>query len=203
MEIQHIIKRDYTTKPFHLDKITGAIEKAMIAVGVGDQQNAEDVALSVYKKLIERKNQVQDYVPTIEEVQDIVETQLMESKFKEVAKAYILYRNKRTQKRQTDIFEKRINLKPYEYPHLYEYVPAIRHSYWIHSEFNFTSDIQDFKSRLSDCERSAIKNTMLAISQIEVAVKSFWGDLYHRIPKPEIGSVGSTFAESEVRHADA
>ena len=203
MEIQHIIKRDYTTKPFHLDKITGAIEKAMIAVGVGDQQNAEDVALSVYKKLIERKNQVQDYVPTIEEVQDIVETQLMESKFKEVAKAYILYRNKRTQKRQTDIFEKRINLKPYEYPHLYEYVPAIRHSYWIHSEFNFTSDIQDFKSRLSDSERSAIKNTMLAISQIEVAVKSFWGDLYHRIPKPEIGSVGSTFAESEVRHADA
>ena len=28
---------------------------------------------------------------------------------------------------------------------------------------------------------------MLAISQIEVAVKSFWGDLYHRVPKPEIG----------------
>jgi ribonucleoside-diphosphate reductase beta chain len=47
---------------------------------------------------------------------------------------------------------------------------------------------------LTESERSAIKNTMLAISQIEVAVKSFWGDLYHRIPKPEIGSVGSTFA---------
>jgi ribonucleoside-diphosphate reductase beta chain len=44
---------------------------------------------------------------------------------------------------------------------------------------------------------------MLAISQIEVAVKSFWGDIYHKIPKPEIGSVGATFAESEVRHADA
>ena len=44
---------------------------------------------------------------------------------------------------------------------------------------------------------------MLAISQIEVAVKSFWGDVYHKIPKPEIGSVGATFAESEVRHADA
>tara|TARA_B100001063_G_scaffold36980_1_gene30544 strand:- start:624 stop:1898 length:1275 start_codon:yes stop_codon:yes gene_type:complete len=203
MEIEYIIKRDYSTKTFHLDKITEAIQKAMIAVGAGTKQNAEDVALSVYKTLLDRKNQDQDYVPTIEEVQDIVETQLMESKFKEAAKAYILYRNKRSQKRETDIFEKRINLKPYEYPELYEYVPAIRHSYWIHSEFNFTSDIQDFKSRLSDSERSAIKNTMLAISQIEVAVKSFWGDLYHRIPKPEIGSVGSTFAESEVRHADA
>ena len=203
MEIEYIIKRDFSTKPFSLDKITGAIHKAMNAVGNGSEQNAQDVALSVYQKLVGRKNNDQTYVPTIEEVQDIVENELMDSKFKEVAKAYILYRNKRTQQRQTDIFEKRINLKPYEYPHLYEYVPAIRHSYWIHSEFNFTSDIQDFKIQLTDSERSAIKNTMLAISQIEVAVKSFWGDIYHRIPKPEIGSVGSTFAESEVRHADA
>ena len=203
MEIEHIIKRDYSTKSFQLDKITGAINKAMHAVESGSKDSAQDVALSVYKTLLERKKKDKEYVPTIEEVQDVVETQLMESEFKEAAKAYILYRNKRAQQRQTDLFEKRINLKPYEYPHLYEYVPAIRHSYWIHSEFNFTSDIQDFKSRLTETERSAIKNTMLAISQIEVAVKSFWGDLYHRVPKPEIGSVGSTFAESEVRHADA
>lgn len=203
MKIEHIIKRDFSTSPFHLDKITEAIKKAMNSVGVGSAENAQDVALSVYQKLLNRKSEDQEYTPTIEEVQDIVETQLMESNFPGVAKAYILYRNKRSQDRQPDIFEKRINLKPYEYPQLYEYVPAIRHSYWIHSEFNFTSDIQDFKSRLSAPEQSAIKNTMLAISQIEVAVKSFWGDLYHRIPKPEIGSVGSTFAESEVRHADA
>ena len=44
---------------------------------------------------------------------------------------------------------------------------------------------------------------MLAISQIEVSVKTFWGDIYKRMPKPEIGNVGATFAESEVRHADA
>lgn len=203
MEITHIIKRDFSTKEFHLDKITKAIFKAMNAVGNGTEENAQDIALAVYKSLMERKKKDVEYTPTIEEVQDIVEIRLMESKFPEVAKAYILYRNKRAQERETDIFEKRVNLKPYEYPQLYEYVPAIRHSYWIHSEFNFTSDIQDFKSRLSDVERSAIKNTMLAISQIEVAVKSFWGDLYHRMPKPEIGSVGATFAESEVRHADA
>ena len=96
-----------------------------------------------------------------------------------------------------------MNLKPFEYPELYEYVPAIRHSYWIHTEFNFTSDIQDFKAKLTNRERSAIKNAMLAISQIEVAVKSFWGDIHKVITKPEVGSVGATFAESEVRHADA
>lgn len=203
MEITHVIKRDFVTKPFQLDKITNAILKAMTAANHGDFMDAERISGNVYTALLERKQFDESYVPTVEEVQDFVENKLMESGFFDVAKGYILYRNEQAQKRKTNIFEKRINLKPYEYPALYEYVPAIRHSYWIHTEFNFTSDIQDFKTRLSETERSALKNTMLAISQIEVAVKTFWGDIYHRMPKPEVGSVGATFAESEVRHHDA
>jgi ribonucleoside-diphosphate reductase beta chain len=175
----------------------------MTAVEHGQINDAQTIADNVNQVLLERKREDEHYVPTVEEVQDVVENELMDSEFHDAAKAYIIYRNKRAQMRESNIFEKRINLKPYEYPQLYEYVPAIRHSYWIHTEFNFTSDIQDFKSGLTDVERSAIKNTMLAISQIEVAVKSFWGDIYHRMPKPEIGSVGATFAESEVRHHDA
>ncbi|MGB5980964.1 MAG: ribonucleotide-diphosphate reductase subunit beta [Nonlabens sp.] len=203
MEVTHIRKRDFTQKEFNLNKITQAILKAMEASKNGDYEDAQNVALAVYKKLLDRKTLDKDYIPTVEQVQDIVETQLMATEYLDAAKAYILYRNERALERKTDIFEKRITLKPYEYPALYEYVPAIRHSYWIHTEYNFTSDIQDFKTRLNETERSAIKNTMLAISQIEVAVKSFWGDIYHRMPKPEIGAVGATFAESEVRHADA
>lgn len=203
MEITHIRKRDFSVKPFNLDNITNAVFKALSAVNSGTQEDAQNVALAVYKTLMQRKSIDPNYIPTIEQVQDIVENKLMETEFHEAAKAYILYRSQRANERKTDIFEKRVNLKPYEYPQLYDYVPAIRHSYWIHTEYNFTSDIQDFKSRLTPVEQSAIKNTMLAISQIEIAVKSFWGDLYHRMPKPEIGAVGSTFAESEVRHADA
>ncbi|APQ18524.1 ribonucleotide-diphosphate reductase subunit beta [Maribacter hydrothermalis] len=203
MIITHLVKRDFTTKPFQLHKITNAILKAMTAEEQGGPGDAEQITKSVHNALLERKTADETYTPTVEEVQDFVETKLMEAGFFDVAKAYIIYRNEQAQRRKTNIFEKRINLKPYEYPQLYEYVPAIRHSYWIHSEFNFTSDIQDFKTGLSEAERVALKNTMLAISQIEVAVKSFWGDIYHRMPKPEIGSVGATFAESEVRHADA
>lgn len=203
MEITHVIKRDVTTKLFHLHKITDAILKAMTAANHGGPKDAQRISEKVYEALLERKRLDGKYIPTVEEVQDFVENKLMENGFFDVAKGYILYRNQQTQKRKLNIFEKRINLKPYEYPALYEYVPAIRHSYWIHTEFNFTSDIQDFKTRLTNIEQSAIKNTMLAISQIEVAVKSFWGDIYHKMPKPEIGSVGATFAESEVRHHDA
>lgn len=203
MQITHIQKRDFSTKPFQLSKITNAVLKAMTALEHGSLEDAERISQSVLGVLLKQKEQEPKYVPTVEEIQDAVENALMENSFFDVAKAYILYRDEQARKRKTNIFEKRINLKPYEYPDLYEYVPAIRHSYWIHTEFNFTSDIQDFKAGLSDVERSAIKNTMLAISQIEVAVKSFWGDIYHKMPKPEIGSVGATFAESEVRHHDA
>ena len=49
----------------------------MIAVENGDEQNAQDVALSVYQKLLDRKKAHTQYIPTIEEVQDIVERQLM------------------------------------------------------------------------------------------------------------------------------
>ena len=101
------------------------------------------------------------------------------------------------------LFDERVNLKPYEYPHLLEYKTAIRQSYWVHDEFNFEGDVQDFRVNCTDAERSVITKTMLAIAQIEVAVKTFWADLYDRMPVPEVGAVGMTFAESEVRHLDA
>ncbi len=142
-------------------------------------------------------------IPEVEDIQNVVEKAIAEKGDFEVAKAYILYREERNKERKRDLFKKRVHLKPYEYPELYEYVSAIRHSYWIHTEFNFVGDVQNFKVNVNEVERSAIQNSMLAIAQIEVAVKTFWGDIYKKIPKPEIGAVGATFAESEVRHTDA
>lgn len=101
------------------------------------------------------------------------------------------------------IFDKRVNILPYEYPQLLKYKDAIRHSYWIDTEYNFTTDIQDFMTNVSEQEREVIKRVMLAIAQIEVQVKTFWADMYKRMPITEIGDVGMTFAESEVRHKDA
>tara|TARA_R110000796_G_scaffold236214_1_gene355484 strand:- start:69319 stop:70161 length:843 start_codon:yes stop_codon:yes gene_type:complete len=58
-------------------------------------------------------------------------------------------------------------------------------------------------TKVTSSQREAIKRSMLAIAQIEVNVKAFWGDLYKRLPKYEIQSVGATFSESEARHFDA
>ena len=104
---------------------------------------------------------------------------------------------------EQNIFEERKHLKPYEYNDFLDYTDAIRNSYWVHTEFNFQGDVQDFKVDTTDVEKSVIRKTMLAIAQIEVKVKTFWSDIYEQMPKAEIGSVGMTFAESEVRHMDA
>jgi ribonucleoside-diphosphate reductase beta chain len=101
------------------------------------------------------------------------------------------------------IFDKRTAFKPFEYPEVVEYKNAINHSYWLVSEWNFMSDIHDFSVRLTDVQRNAIKNAMLAISQIEISVKKFWTRLGDRFPKAEFEQIGVTFGESEVRHADA
>ncbi len=216
MEIKNIRKRDGSVQVFAIDKIQGAILKALYETGEGETDDAKKVAELVHQKTIAMcvhaataapedpaAKKCIDGHPAVEEVQDLVEQALMELGYFETAKAYIIYRNARKKLRERDIFKKRTNLKPYEYPELYEYVSSVRHSYWIHTEFNYTSDVNDFHVNVSAAERNTIKNAMLAIAQIEVAVKTFWGDIYKKMPKPEIGAVGFTFAESEVRHADA
>src|SRR6056300_337949 len=193
--LQYVIKRNSEKELYQPTKITNAGLKSMEEVGDVNKEMAEDVSSNV---TVELWNGGIDN-PTVDDIHDLVENELMNMGLNDVAKSYILYRDKH----RPNVFSKRTNLKPYEYPQLNEYVDAIRHSYWVHTEFNFTSDIQDFKVHLDKKEKTAVKRAMLAISQIEVAVKSFWGDIYKRMPKPEIGNVGATFAESEVRHADA
>lgn len=101
------------------------------------------------------------------------------------------------------IFDRRVEFKPFEYPEIIKFKESINHSYWLVSEWSFVSDIQDFHTKLNPVEQAAIKNAMLAISQIEVSVKKFWSKLGDRFPKAEFDQVGITFGESEVRHSDA
>lgn len=101
------------------------------------------------------------------------------------------------------LFDKRISYKPFEYPEVMEFVELMNKTFWVHAEVDFTADIQDFKTNLNPTEQEVVKRSLLSISQVEVGVKAFWGDLYKHFPKPEINNLGSTFAESETRHSEA
>ncbi|MGD7046942.1 ribonucleoside-diphosphate reductase [Rossellomorea marisflavi] len=200
MQFKTIVKRDGSKEDFMEDKISYAIAKAGKETGEFGEEEVKDVTKRVLEA-INSSHQQQDL--TVEKIQDYVEEVLLNSSFKKTAKAYIIYREKRSQMRKRNIFKHRLYLKPYEYPELEEYKSAIQHSYWLHTEFNYTSDIHDYKVNVTESERNVLKNAMLAIAQVEVAVKAFWGDLHNRLPKPEIGAVGASFSESEVRHHDA
>ncbi len=108
-----------------------------------------------------------------------------------------------TTKDEVRLFDESRTVKPQHYPELEEFKEAIYQSHWTADEFSFSGDVQDYKVKATDTQRSIIRKTMLAISQIEVKVKSFWGDVDETLPHTEVSAVGSTFAESEVRHMDA
>ncbi len=94
-KIEKIIKRDGKTAEFDKTKITRAIYKAMLSVKIGTMRDAETISDKVVEIL-----ESQGETPTVEKIQDTVESVLMSTnidgkKFNEVAKAYILYREKR------------------------------------------------------------------------------------------------------------
>jgi len=206
----NITKRDGTVQQFDQNKIENAVTRALKQTEADSPGVAEMVTNEVCVSIKQLCDDGEDDPticlngdPSVEEIQDIVEETMMEMKLFETARAYILYRSQKNKGRERDLFKKRTNLRPYEYPELHEYVDAIRHSYWIHTEFNYTSDVHDFHVNCSPAEKESMKRAMLAIAQIEVAVKTFWSKIYDHLPKPEVADVGATFAESESRHSDA
>jgi uridine kinase len=83
--------------PFQKERITNAIYRAAVAVGGRDRSIAEGLADQVIAMLEEIAPP--DHVPTIEEIQDVVEKVLIENGHAKTAKAYILYRDERARQR--------------------------------------------------------------------------------------------------------
>ncbi|MBT9144999.1 MAG: Anaerobic ribonucleoside-triphosphate reductase [candidate division WS2 bacterium] len=88
--IKKIRKRDGSVVLFNSDKIVEAIWKAARAVGGQDQEKAKHVSDLVVKKLEEKYNEMS--IPSVEDVQNLVESVLIKEGHDQTAKAYILYR---------------------------------------------------------------------------------------------------------------
>lgn len=91
--IKAIKKRDGRIEDFKKEKITKAISKAFKSV---DNKVNEDELNKIASKVVDS---IEEEMPTVEEVQDLVEKALMELGYFDCAKSYILYRNSRKEKR--------------------------------------------------------------------------------------------------------
>ena len=85
--VNTIRKRDGRIENFDKDKIVNAVIKAMNHEFVSDLKYANDIA--------EKIHNLDNEVVSVEEIQNLVEVELMKSQYKNVAKDYILYREKR------------------------------------------------------------------------------------------------------------
>ena len=92
-----IKKRDGRTAKFDRKKIEKAIEKAGLETGEFDAAQAVELTDKVLG-VLETRNQKR--LPSVEDIQDIVEDALIDSKFKKTAKAYIIYRDQHKKLRE-------------------------------------------------------------------------------------------------------
>ena len=95
--LTQIRKRDDRVVPFNETKITDAIFKAAQSIGGENRQTAMEVTLDVIKELGDTTG---DYILSVEDIQDAVEKALIERGHAKTAKAYILYREKRSMVRE-------------------------------------------------------------------------------------------------------
>lgn len=97
MKIKFVRKRNGEIQQFSSEKIENAIFKALSARNVDDTLLAKKLARQVVQRLEKEKAKC----PDVEHIQDIVEETLMQNNLPDVARAYILYREKRKQLRET------------------------------------------------------------------------------------------------------
>ena len=106
--IAEIRKRNGNVTIFNKDKITNAIYKALEATGQSDRNIAAQLTDGVLSKLHQQGFSAAS-PPSVEDIQDMVESTLIDKGFSEIAKAYILYRHERRKVRDNKI--KVLNLK--------------------------------------------------------------------------------------------
>ncbi|MGP1530047.1 MAG: ribonucleoside triphosphate reductase [Treponema sp.] len=95
--LRSVVKRSGNKEAYNRNKIKAAIQKAIQAVtGAGDEAKAEMLTQAVESKLqYLNETQYNSTAPTIEQIQDMIETELIAQNEASIAKAYILYRAKR------------------------------------------------------------------------------------------------------------
>ena len=101
------------------------------------------------------------------------------------------------------IFKEQLSRKPNLYPWTEQFIESMHNGFWTDKEFSFQSDVQQYRTELTEQEQEIIARTLSAIGQIEVAVKTFWAKLGENLPHPALQDLGYVMANTEVIHNNA
>ena len=96
--LKKVLKRNGAVVPFDEKRITRAVFKAMNASNEGGEKPAESITAHVLDSLLilKKESKERNFIPSVEQIQDLVENELIANGFIQTAKSYILYRKERS-----------------------------------------------------------------------------------------------------------
>jgi ribonucleoside-diphosphate reductase beta chain len=94
--------------------------------------------------------------------------------------------------------------KPFEYQTAFDFYKDQHRAHWLADEVPLASDLNDWKLKLTESEKSLIGNILKSFAQTEVHVNDYWSTKVSIwFPKPEIQAMARVFADFESIHAEA
>jgi ribonucleoside-diphosphate reductase beta chain len=94
--------------------------------------------------------------------------------------------------------------KPFEYQTAFDFYKDQHRAHWLADEVPLASDLNDWKLKLTESEKSLIGNILKSFAQTEVHVNDYWSiKVSIWFPKPEIQAMARVFADFESIHAEA
>jgi ribonucleoside-diphosphate reductase beta chain len=102
------------------------------------------------------------------------------------------------------ITELRPHYKPFEYQTAFEFYKEQHRAHWLADEVPLSSDLNDWKLKLSESEKNLIGNILKSFAQTETYVNDYWATkVAVWFPKHEIKAMACAFADFESIHAEA
>ena len=102
------------------------------------------------------------------------------------------------------ITEPRNFYKPFEYQTAFDFYKDQHRAHWLADEVPLSSDLNDWKLKLTESEKNLIGNILKSFAQTETHVEDYWSSKVAKwFPKPEIQSMSVTFGSFESIHAEA
>lgn len=162
--LTQIIKRDGRTVKFDRKKIVTAMLKATAQIGEFDPKEADRLS-KIAVTILNKSNG--KHIPTVEQVQDIVEQVLMAGGYYDTAKAYILYREKHREEREAKEFlgvEDDLGLKLNQ-------LKVIERRYLLHDE----------DGKVTETPREWLKRVAKALAKVETKDRKLWADRFFEV----------------------
>lgn len=203
-----IIKRDGSTQEFEINRIEKAVTACFRSlegrppVDQKEYDTVEARAGVITQACAYAISSKASEVPSVEQIQNIVEITLLTQGEVEAAQAYMIYRDRRSKERDPVIAQimQTVDHYSFQYPEAASFAKRQRSIFWTPEEIDVNKDLQDLRVNLTEAELHGVITVLKLFTKYEVMVGGeYWlGTIMKKFKRPEIQMMASTFGAMEL-----